>query len=1115
VNKKRLQIVAWLVAMGVALGIAARLWDVAFPVAAVPFPLTRGEVQTQMQDFLGSMGAPVGEYRSAISFGESTETKNFIEREYGPDRLAKAARDGVDIWYWMGRWFKPEQHEEYQAWTDQEGNIVGYSHIIEEERKLPTLSEAQARALAEAFLQGHITRHPMAALRYLETGTEKKPHRTDYTFTWEQDSLRMGDAPYQLDVTVQGNEIGSYGEYLKVPEWWTVQYDRQRAVNDLCYRIASFAGFGIVLGLLITLLLFIRNHEVRWRNATPWGWLVVIGVVGAATGINGIPDTVFGYPTTEQWRPFVAGAIFNGVREVLGGVVLFWMLMVIGDCIYRKWLPGKSSFRRALGPLALRDRQTVRAMGVGIAFAVFSLAYVCLFYTVGQRLGVWCPVEIDLSKTMSGPMPWVEAMQTGLSAAFSEEMIFRVGAVLLLWRILRVRWLAVLLAAASWGFLHSNYPQMPGYTRGIELTIVGVVWGTLMLRYGVVATLTAHYLYDCWLGSLITFQTASWENKVGAIAVSVWPVALFLWGTFRKQAELEPEEAHTAARPHVPGPPPREWKHVPLGLSGKGIALLVLGCAAGLAAALFLPRPQKKIAELGRLDLSREAIIKKADAALRGHGYSPDGYERVTYVYSQGVPAAYLLEHGNLDELAGLYDKDFHDLCWSVRYFRFLKPEEFGVQLDQHGRVLTWSHTELREAPGAELDEGAALARAKEALAKDGGIDLAQQELVSEGPTQQEHRRDWFFAFDQKNFGWGDAKLRTHIWLEGNEAVSLTRFVKVPDAWILEHEKSGWKQLVSGEFQHWAGLVEDAILVVLMVLAIQKHLTPWRKAFLYALFPLGIKLVDQVNQAQQFYQSYGTTTPRAHYLIAQLGARAQLLVLTYLAGVFVIAVALGFLRWAWGWTPEQLDAWPADRRERGVYWRDTLLAAVASMVALWLLGLLDQEVLGYFWPAEAVTIRYWSVTEWAPWIGAVTEALQYAYGEMIRLAILASVLRLIWGRHPRLAWVLLPMLPLLSLGTPETLGGFLWGLAYAELTLLLTVWLVVKVWRFNVPAAFLTYFMATMWVSVTLFVRKGGPVYEWQAAPLVGLMAGALAVGWWRHRENSKFEIRIRGEIDE
>ena len=110
--------------------------------------------------------------------------------------------------------------------------------------------------------------------------------------------------------------------------------------------------------------------------------------------------------------------------------------------------------------------QTVRAMGIGIAVAVFSLAYVCLFYAAGQRLGVWCPVEIGFLEDLSaarchGSMP----MQTGFSAAFNEEMLFRAGrSPAALVKLFRVRWLAVLISAAAWAF----YAQQLSADAGIH-----------------------------------------------------------------------------------------------------------------------------------------------------------------------------------------------------------------------------------------------------------------------------------------------------------------------------------------------------------------------------------------------------------------------------------------------------------------------------------------------------------------------------------------------------------------------------------------------------------------------------------------------------------------------
>jgi hypothetical protein len=145
--------------MVLALGIAGHFWSLAFPVAAVPFPLTREDVKTRLADFVGSI-VPLDGCRSAMLFQESTETKNFIERQYGPARLSDAARDGVKLWYWQARWFKPGQHEEFQAAANQAGSIVGFTHVIEEERAFPELKEGEARALAEGFLRPVVKRNP-------------------------------------------------------------------------------------------------------------------------------------------------------------------------------------------------------------------------------------------------------------------------------------------------------------------------------------------------------------------------------------------------------------------------------------------------------------------------------------------------------------------------------------------------------------------------------------------------------------------------------------------------------------------------------------------------------------------------------------------------------------------------------------------------------------------------------------------------------------------------------------------------------------------------------------------------------------------------------------------
>ena len=86
-------------------------------------------------------------------------------------------------------------------------------------------------------------------------------------------------------------------------------------------------------------------------------------------------------------------------------------------------------------------------------------------------------------------------MAIGVLAATNEEFTFRLFAIPFMQKLTGSRMLAVILPR-FWSFLHSNYPQEPGYIRGIEIGIMGIVAGLVMLRWGIVATLIWHYTVD-------------------------------------------------------------------------------------------------------------------------------------------------------------------------------------------------------------------------------------------------------------------------------------------------------------------------------------------------------------------------------------------------------------------------------------------------------------------------------------------------------------------------------------------------------------------------------------------------------------------------------------------
>jgi hypothetical protein len=221
---------------------SAWMWRRAFPIANVEFHLTREEARVRLQDFVQQLGHSLDGYEHAITFTEDEQGKHFLELEHGLPELEKRTREGLNIWYWSARWFRPAQHEEFTAQLDPQGQLVGFYRTLEEERAAPSLDLAAARALHRSIPAQTCRASSAGAAAVLEESSEQLPHRVDRTLAWERPDFRLGSARYRLEVVVQGDAVGGFREYLEVPESWTRSFAEKRESNDFFESLAGYAA---------------------------------------------------------------------------------------------------------------------------------------------------------------------------------------------------------------------------------------------------------------------------------------------------------------------------------------------------------------------------------------------------------------------------------------------------------------------------------------------------------------------------------------------------------------------------------------------------------------------------------------------------------------------------------------------------------------------------------------------------------------------------------------------------------------------------------------------------------------------------------------------------------
>ena len=548
----------WILAGLLGAGVAYRYFFQAFPEASVEFKVPRADALDQARQFASAQGAQLTGYDSTIVFDVDDTAKTYLEREVGLAQANRIMANNVHIWYWQTRFFRPLQKEEFDVRVDPAGGVVGYSHVLEETSPGARLERAAAQAAAESFLQDALHADlSQYDFREEEANSTERPNRRDWSFSWERRGFRAKDAPYRLNVTLAGDRVSGYAEFLKVPEAWKLGFDRLRSSNNLYEFIALLPYAFFLGGCLYVIVSLGRRGLLEWRMGLALG--IFLTVLYFIMTMNQWPLDRAGYDTNTSYTSFFLSAVGQAALTSIVSALLVVIAIVPGEPMYRISQPDK--IRLNAGLPGFRTKEFFRANVIGICLAAAHIGYITVFYIISRRLGAWAPQDLSYENVVSTSLPWIYPLAIGIYAATSEEFLFRLFAVPYMMRITRSKFLAVVVPAFAWGFLHSNYPQEPAYIRGLEVGLIGIVAGLVMLRWGIWATLTWHYTVDAFLISTSLLRSHGAYLRVsgalvGGGALIPLVIAGFFYlsrGGFEKDAGLL-----NSARP-LTGPLPL-WK---------------------------------------------------------------------------------------------------------------------------------------------------------------------------------------------------------------------------------------------------------------------------------------------------------------------------------------------------------------------------------------------------------------------------------------------------------------------------------------------------------------------------------------------------------------------------
>jgi membrane protease YdiL (CAAX protease family) len=953
-GREKRALLLWVLAGVIGALVGYKYYFKAFPEADVNFQVSREEALSRAKQFVGGMGEDVGGYQSTIVFDLDDEAKTYLERELGPQETNELMSSQLHIWYWDVRFFKPQQEEEFRVRVSPAGQVVGYDHHVAENDAGGALDRAAALAAASQFASGKlgVDLHAWDLLDD-EVSSKQRPQRLDWSFTWEKQGFRAAEAPYRLDVELHGAGVGGSQEFLKIPETWQRSFAQLRARNNFL-ATAAILPYILILGAALWLSIALtRRGQANWRGAVKIGALVTLLLF--CMSINDWPELRSAYNTNTSYAGFIFEELVKALLFGLGSALTVTLVLPAADALYRVTQPGRLRLTKAFTWRGLRSKEFFCSAVVGLCLTAASLGFVVVFYFVGKRFGVWAPQDITYTNSVSTLFPWISGVAIGLLASTNEEFTFRMFAIPLVERLTGSRWLAVIIPAFCWSFLHANYPQEPPYIRGLEVGILGIVTGLVMLRWGILATLIWHYTFDASQVGLLLIRSHSWYFKISGIVVGAAAVAPLLFSaiSYLQRGGFEPDEDllnRAEPAPDVSFRSPAgavvervgARRYVALAPAVLGVLGLLTVC--GVVAVVRL-KPAS-IGEYLQLSIDARGAKARGDEILRARGIDPNSYRHAVVFVDNTDPFVneYLRERIGIAQLNEIYASQVPGALWRVRYFRDSEKEEYAAILKPDGSLHSLWHVLPEATPGAQLTKEAAQAVGEKYLAEQKHLDLAQWKLVDAGSDKRPHRVDHTFVWEQQQpidgqvtgAGAADAAhIRVRVQVDGDEITRYQTFIKIPDEWTRKQQALNLPRLAVA---YGAPALVFCALGIAMLVVFLRNLRsaaaqaiPWRRLALWSLWALVgfVAVFAMGNRISEFLNSYSTAAP----LKLTLGGLVLGLVIGgpfYFAGITLLfGLAWFFARKAFA--EEQLPGWlgmPA------LYYRDSLFIGVGGTAAL-------------------------------------------------------------------------------------------------------------------------------------------------------------------------------------
>ncbi|NBD26175.1 CPBP family intramembrane glutamic endopeptidase [Paenibacillus glycinis] len=395
----------------------------------------------------------------------------------------------------------------------QKGTVVAWNRLNESQASPAEGKELTDTALSFAASKGYNQANLKVYRTYPDTGR----------IVFEQTASDVGQAKLQIDIrseklTDGSFRITSFKPHYVVPDSYADYVNKQKSLANYLSTIGSlFLSFVLFILAIIYASLY-RKHSSFLRGIVVS--LLFLGMY-LVNDINMKDGLLAGYGESTDGNVLAAAAVIVTCLVTVVMALAVYFSLVGGDGLWKSM--GRNLWPR-FGQSGYGE-YVWRSMWLGYltAFALLGLQTI-IFIVLMKVYGSWATTDVTQS-TYNLAIPWAFPL-LAWCAAISEEAVFRLFGIGLMKRWFKNSFVASLIPTIIWALGHVTYPIFPSTTRLLELTIIGLVFSFMFLRFGFITVLFAHAVFDSTMMAIsLMFMGDAGDVLVGIVYI-VLPIPI-------------------------------------------------------------------------------------------------------------------------------------------------------------------------------------------------------------------------------------------------------------------------------------------------------------------------------------------------------------------------------------------------------------------------------------------------------------------------------------------------------------------------------------------------------------------------------------------------------------